>query len=255
MANILLLDESDVASKALQAILARGNHVCYFAAKPEDAWRMLREGVVFDVVFQEIKLAGNGGGLHFLQRLREDWFWKILPVIVYTSDTDSRSVKKALSLKVQNYLIKPYDQQLVFGEITRAMLNPWRNLHFEEEKSFCRLTNLSEEDLTKMRRQVMVGFDQAAQAFPAWAESRDNNEALGRLNALASEAEAAGVWAGVDYIRDLYAQAAVNNWSGFKQAGEYLDFASRLVFCHLNPTYVPESMRHEAVAAVPPSSS
>lgn len=245
MANILLLDESDVAARAMQGILARGNHACFIARKPDEAWQMLREGVVFDVVFQEAKVAGNGG-MQFLQRLRDDWFWKILPVVVYTSDSDSRSVKKALALKVQNYLIKPYNEQSVYAEIAKATLNPWRNLHFEEARSFCALMGISAEDLTKMRREVMVGFDQAAQSFPAWAEQRQNEEVFSRINALASDAEAAGVWAGVDYLRDLLAQAAVGNWASFLSSAEYLDYASRLIFCQLNPSYAPDCMRTEA---------
>lgn len=246
MANILLLDESDVAGRAMQGILARGNHACFIATKPEDAWKMLRDGVVFDVVFQEVRVGGNAGGLQFLQRLRDDWFWKILPVVIYTADSDSRSVKKALALKVQNYLIKPYNEQSVYAEIAKAMLNPWRNLHFEEAKSFCALMGLAADDLTKMRREVMVGFDQAAQTFPAWAETRQNEEVFTRINALASDAEAAGIWAGVDYLRDLHAQAAVGNWYAFLNSADFLDYASRLIFCQLNPSYAPDCMRSEA---------
>ena len=61
MANILLLDESDVAGRAMQGILARGNHGCFVATEPEQAWKMLREGVVFDLLFVELKLADSSG--------------------------------------------------------------------------------------------------------------------------------------------------------------------------------------------------
>lgn len=245
MANILLLDDNEVAGRAMQGLLARANHTCHVATRPNEAWRMLRDGVVFDLVFLDLKLEG-GAGLSFLQRLREDCFFKILPVVVYTYETEGRHVKRALSLGVQNYLIKPFNDQLIYAEIGKAGKNPWRNLHFEEAKSFCALMGYKPEVLTKMRREVMLAFDSAARTFPDWANERQNEEVFARTSALINDAEAAGVWAGVDYLRDLQEHATVGRWSVFLNCAEYLDFASRLIFCQLNPSYVPESLRSAA---------
>jgi DNA-binding response OmpR family regulator/HD-like signal output (HDOD) protein len=244
MANILLLDESEVAGRAMQGILARGNHACFTAHKAEDAWRMLREGVVFDVVFLELER--NGSGAQFLSRLRDDWFWKILPVVVYTAVSEPKQVKRALALNIQNFLIKPYNGELIYAEIEKALRNPWRNLHFEEAKSFCTLMNLSADDLARMRREVMTGFDKAAQTFPEWAKNRQNEEVFAQITALATDAESAGIWGGVDYLRHLQEQAVMGNWSEFASCAEYLDFASRLIFCQLNPSFTPDSMHTEA---------
>lgn len=226
----------------MEGILARGHHACFVATTPDEAWRRLREGVVFDVVFLELRVAG-AGGLAFLQKLRSDWFWKILPVVVYTSDSDSRQVKRALAMSVQNYLIKPFNDQLIYTEIAKATRNPWRDLHFEEAKSFCALMGLGQETLRAMRRDVMLAFDQAAKTFPAWANERKNEEVFEAINTLVSAAESAGIWAGVDYLRDLQEAAATGNWSAFASAAEYLEFASRLTFCQLNPSYMPDCMR------------
>lgn len=229
----------------MHGILARGNHTCFVAKEPAAAWRMLREGVVFDLVFIELRLA-EGSGLAFLQRLRDDWFWKILPVVVYTAERGSTQVKRALGLNVQNYLIKPYDDELIYAEIAKALRHPWRNRHFEEMASFCALMALTPENLAQMRREVMVEFDQAAQTFPAWAEKRQNQEVFERIAALAAHAESAGIWGGVDFLRHLQEQAALGNWSVFASCHESLEFASRLIFCQLNPSYAPDCMRSEA---------
>lgn len=242
MANILLLDDSDVAGRALRGILGKAGHRCIVAPDPDEAWRLLREGVVLDMVFVELRVA-NDTGMSFLQRVREDPFWKSLPLVVYTIDTEAKQVRKALSLKVQNYLVKPYNDQVIYAEIAKAMMNPWRNLHFEEPKSFCAQMGITPDQLGKMRRQLMLAFDEAVNTFPLWAQARDNNEVFARLDALANDAEAAGVWAGVDYLRDLRAQAELGNWAVFKNSPEYLDYASRLIFCQLNPSYVPEVLK------------
>lgn len=242
MANILLLDDSDVAGRAMRGILGKAGHRCIAATEPDEAWRLLREGVVLDIVFVELRVAQDTG-MSFIQRVREDPFWKGLPLVVYTIDTEAKQVRKALGLKVQNYLVKPYNDQVIYAEIAKAMVNPWRNLHFEEPKSFCAQMGITVEALGKMRRQLMLAFDEAVNTFPLWAQARENNEVFARLDALANDAEAAGVWAGVDYLRELRAQAELGNWSVFKSSPEYLDYASRLIFCQLNPSYVPEVLK------------
>lgn len=244
MAYILLLDESDVAARAMQGILARGNHTCVVASKTDEAWRMLRQGVIIDLVFIEPKLV-NQEGLAFLQRVRDDWFWKSLPVVVYTNDTDAKQVRRALSLRVQNYLIKPYSDQLVLAEVAKAQLNPWRNLHFEEPRSFCAQLGLTPHTLAKMREQIMSSYHEAAKVFPMWAEERDNTEVFARLNALSADSEAAGVWACIDLINYLRGQAELDNWQSFKGCGEAFDYAGRLIYAQLNPAHVPEVLLSE----------
>src|ERR1044071_9152606 len=95
MANILLLDDSSVAGCAMKGILARGKHHCHVASDATAAWRILREGAVFDLVFLEPKL-GSSDGIAFLQRMREDWLLRYVPVVVYTSETAKFQVKRVL---------------------------------------------------------------------------------------------------------------------------------------------------------------
>jgi HD-like signal output (HDOD) protein len=163
-------------------------------------------------------------------------------VVVYTYEADAKQVRKALGLKVQNYLIKPFNDQPIYDEIAKAERNPWRNLYFEDAKSFCSLMNLTAEQLQTMRREVMVAYDEAAQRFPAWAENRQNEEVFAQINSLVANAEAAGVWAGVDFLRDLLEQATIGNWSAFHTCSDNLSFASKLIFCQLNPSYSPDCM-------------
>lgn len=243
MANILLIDDSDVAGLAFGGIVARGHHRCHVVSSVEEAWRILREAVVFDLVVLELKVPDAMG---FLQRVREDWFWKVLPVIVYTRDTDAKQVRKALGLKVQNYLIKPYADEAIFAELAKVQANPWRNLHFEEPRSFCAQLGMTSETLAKMRRDVMAAFQTAAQNWPEWADRRENEDVFAQINALTSDAESAGVWAGVDYLRYLLAEARRANWTAFRTCGEYLEYASRLVFSQLNPAFLPDCLRTPA---------
>ncbi|HQF38758.1 MAG TPA: response regulator, partial [Opitutaceae bacterium] len=135
MANVLLLDANEVAGRAMQGILARGHHHCLVATDGAEAWKNLHERVNVDLVFLELELKGEKG-TGFLQQLRNDCFLKQLPVVVYTTVGDHATVRNVLQLKVQNYLIKPYNDEHILREVSKATANPWRALQFEEEKSF-----------------------------------------------------------------------------------------------------------------------
>lgn len=248
MANILLLDDNEVAGRAMRGLLTRGQHACIVATTADEAWNLLRESVVIDLVFLELKLPNNAGML-FLQRVRDDCFWQKLPIVVYTTAADAIMVRKALGLKAQNYLIKPYNEALIYAEIAKSTANPWRNLHFEEVKSFCAQLGLSPVGLAKMRRDLMTRLDENAEIFPGWTTNRENATVFEQIDAISADAEAAGVWGVVEYMRELRTHAEAANWSAFKTSADSLTYASRLIFCQLNPSYVPDCLRSDEALA------
>jgi CheY-like chemotaxis protein/HD-like signal output (HDOD) protein len=234
MANVLILDDNDVAGRALHGILARGSHTCEVWKDPAQAWRRLRATVGFDLVIAEVRL-GQGNGLAFVQRLRADWFFRTLPVVIYTSENDPRQIRRALALNVQNYLLKPYDERAVQTEIARAAGRCWRAAHFEEARGWSERTGTPVAELAGRRRAVLQAFTAAAKTFPRWAEERQPREALAEIDALAEAAEAAGLLAAVDGLRHLRAQAEAEKWTVFETCGEPLDYASRLIGWQLDP--------------------
>ena len=242
MANILLLDESDVAGQAMQGILARGHHGLLLAKTAEEAFRRLREAVVIDLVFIELNLPQHAG-FSFLQRLRGNCFLKNIPVAIYSSTGGADQVRKALALKIQGYLIKPYSDTAIRDEIAKATANPWRNLHFEEARSFCAQMGLKPDGLAKLRRDLMGRLDESAKTFPTWTAARTNATVFEQLELLSDEATAAGVWGVVDYLGHLREQAVTANWPAFHASAEALEYASRLIFHQLNPSYLPDCLR------------
>lgn len=234
MANVLHLDDNDVAGRALHGILARGNHSCTRVKDPVQAWRELRTSLRFDVVVTELRL-GQGNGLAFVQRLRDDWFFRALPVIVYTSENDPRQIQRALALNVQNYLLKPYDDHAVQAEMARALARCWRSAHFEAAKSWSARTGSPVGELRVRRRAVMEAFANAAKRFPRWADERQPREVFADIDTLVESAEAAGIFAAVDGLHHLRAQAEEEKWTAFESCGEPLEFASRLVNWQLDP--------------------
>lgn len=239
MANVLLVDPNVIARKALKGILARGNHRFFAAATAREAWDFIQRNVKVDLVFVELKLEGDDG-LTLIERLHRDALLKLLPVVIYTATTSREVVNRAMALKVQNFLVKPYHDECIFAEITKGLSNPWRLQHFEEQNSFCRMMGLTPPELHRMLDQLRTAVATTGTAMAAAVRPRDSQGLLRQLVELSSHAETAGAWGLVECIAQLRAKAENAAWPEFNAGMAELDFASRMIFYHLNPDLLPE---------------
>jgi len=238
MANILLLDPNETARRAMQGILARGNHRFAKVETAQEAWDFVNRSVRVDLIFVELDLKG-GSGITFVERMKRDCLLKLLPVVIYTAKGDRDTVKRGLELRVQNFLIKPYHDDVIFAEIAKATSNPWRGRHFEEEKSFCKMMGYTSEMLEKMLGALRNTLELAPTSLRKWAELKAARPAAEELAALSAQAEAAGAWGAVDCLKNLDDCAKADNWSDFADQLETLAFAARLIFHQINPTLIP----------------
>ena len=234
MATILLLDSNEVAAKAMQGILAHGRHRGIVATTITDAWKALHERVKLDLVIMEIALKGENG-MTFLTRLRNDCFLKAVPVVVYTTVSDQAQARRAIAFQVQNYLIKPYTDEYIFREITKACANPWRNLQFEEEKSFCAQMGCSPDELRSKREDLMESLDKEKAFFATCASSATPLEVQTQINAVSERAELCGVWGVVDYMKQLKEKTERSEFGTFDCCDEDLTYAKKLISFQLNP--------------------
>ena len=86
MANILLVDPDENAFLALKGFLARDEHRSASVSSAQKAMDFLRENVLVDLIFVELKLEASTG-LAFLKTLRNDYFFRDVPVVFYASKT------------------------------------------------------------------------------------------------------------------------------------------------------------------------
>jgi CheY-like chemotaxis protein len=250
MANVLLVDPSEVAKKAMQGILARGGHRLAAVSGEPAAWSFLQQAIKVDLIFLELKLE-EGGGLSLVQRLKADNFLKLLPIVVYASHSERDSVKRALELGVQNFLVKPYHDTDIFAEIKKATTNPWRQRHFEEETSFCKLMGLTPAGLHKMLNELRTSLQLALPALRHHHEQKAAKPAIDQLKALAEDAETAGAWGIVECLNNLITSLESQAWDEFALTLEQVAFADQLIAQHLNPNHVPAEFltSHELNAA------
>lgn len=234
MARILLVDPSETARRAMRGILARGDHRFVAVDTPAAAWTFLRHNPGTDLLFTGLQLEGAGHGLALIQKLRADPCLQHLPVVVYTGHSDRASVKTAIDLRVQNFLVKPYHDDDLFAEIDKAVANPWRDRFFEEEKSFCKMMRLTSEQLHGMLADLHRDLGLAHEPLHKAAELTDAREAGGLLMPLQRQAEAAGAWAVVEALTALSDRASEEKWAAWPAALDALDYATRLLASRLD---------------------
>lgn len=223
----------------MRGILARAKHRFVAVDTALEAWEFIRRNIKVDLVLVELKLKGDNG-LTLIQRLKSDCCLNLLPVVVYTGYGDKDSVKKTLALHVQNCLIKPYHDDAIYTEIAKAAVNPWRQQHFEEEKTFCQMMGFTVVALRQMLDSLRTAMEVAKPQFKKWAEIQAAQPALDELASLSAKAEEVGAWGAVACLKELNEKALAGSWSDFDQSLELLDFAGKLIFRHLNPTLTPE---------------
>jgi CheY-like chemotaxis protein/HD-like signal output (HDOD) protein len=229
----------------MKGILARGGHRLVAVDDPGQAWEFLQREVKVDIVFTELTLKGSGG-MEFIQRLRQDCLLKIVPVVIYTAKIDRAAVRKGVDLQVQNFLVKPYVAESILTEINKALLDPWRQRHFDEEKSFCVMAGLTPAALHRMLEEIRTALGGAKDFLARCAGINDAGAAATRLDELSSLAEAAGAWGVVESLGKLRDQAIHQDWEHFLAGLGGFEFLSRLIFVQLNPAFLPDALLTDA---------
>lgn len=230
----------------MQGILARGGHRFAAVASIADAFALIRRNVRVDLVFSELKLSGDGG-MAFVRQLKADRLLKTLPITIYTEHADRDSVKRAIDLHVQNFLIKPYHDDDIFKEIEKAQVNPWRATHFEEEKSFCRLIGLTPDELHRQLGELRDALPLARAEFERGASLTDHKIVATAIIPLREQAETVGAWCVVEALTQLGEHSSAGSWSAVGADLAQLDFAGELIAHWLDPQRLaPDFMAAEA---------
>lgn len=248
MANVLLLDDNELAGRALRGILGRSRNRCVVATDPEAAYQLLSRVVVIDLVVVEVRLKGADGAA-FLTRVRNDPVFKGLPLVVYTAVQDHGQAAKLRALGLQDYHIKPYEEDVIHAELARAKQVAWRDGHFEEDKSFCAQLGLKPEGLRQAREGLGMELKRLVVQLEAGLKdpSCRISSGGGRIGGLIDAALGAGFPSLVDKLSELESLVQRGETGGGMERA-IADFGvfGRLLDARLHPDQVPDELVTEA---------
>lgn len=130
--KFLIIDDFPTVRKFLKLNLMKlGYNTVDFAEDGNIAFQKLQEGhaqkVPYQFVISDLNMPGISG-LELLKKCREDARFKDLPFLMLTAERAQDKVKEAIQLKVNDYLVKPFDEMTlkkkIEGIYTRIQATP-----------------------------------------------------------------------------------------------------------------------------------
>ncbi len=241
MANVLLVDPDEVARMAMGGIVTRAGHRFAAVGSVTEAWKFIRRNVKVDIVFLELKLKGENG-LTLVQDLKADSLLRKVPLVVYTAHPERDSVKKVLELRVQNFLVKPYREEIVYAEISKSRSEPWLEHYFEAGNPEWEPERLNAM-LEKLGSALAEG--QASLAKRKAQEGQSQKPIVDWLKRLSTVADKTGAEGVVYCLDELVVKASAGKWPTGDENNDPLGLASRLIENYLDPDRVPEDFMTE----------
>ena len=250
MANILLVDPDEIAFLALKGFLAGDEHRTASVSSSQKAMEFLRENVLVDLIIVELKLEASTG-LAFLKTLRNDYFFRDVPVVFYAAKTTHEEIQEAYTMVVQSFYRKPYVQVSILDEVAKVEGKQWYWSFFESDDVFFRRTGLSLDQLAEVLEELIPIIQSASQSYKELADKflkksdlTDEIMEAEKKNLFLQISELRGDFTGLGIpnlekcLNFLITCALESRWDEFKNAAEALGhyavlFSYRADICKL----------------------
>lgn len=116
----MIVDDDAITRGLLRQIVSQEQDVDIVEAEDGmDAWSLLNSGVDADLCLLDVMMP-RMDGIELLRRLRQDERFKRLKVIICSVVRDGESIKAAISLDVEGYILKPFTRETVREVFHRA---------------------------------------------------------------------------------------------------------------------------------------
>lgn len=228
MANVLLLDDDPTAQEKVRGILEHLNHDFWAFNDECSAWEFLQHFTAIDLVILEVKLT-SGVQIGLLRKLRRHFFYKTLPVVVYTKLADRDIVRSTIELGIQNYLLKPYSEKHIHDEVVRALATRWQENYIEQPKVVCTRLGITQAEyqtqLMALEDTVSVGGEKLQQIAI--------NHSMSQCQALVNELTHLGQKTGCsvlnDIALDIHRAARASQWERLSKWGSDFSVLSKMI--------------------------
>ena len=122
MSNILIVEDSSIQAEMLRRILIDAGYQVRVGRDGEEGYQLARSEVP-DLVISDVTMP-RVDGFELCTLLRNDEHLKSVPIILLTVMGDVQDVIKGLNAGADNYLTKPYDEQILLGRVAETLKSP-----------------------------------------------------------------------------------------------------------------------------------
>jgi CheY-like chemotaxis protein len=145
-------------------------------------------------------------GIELLRKVRNKGGLGDMPFVLVTSSSDLGTVKQAMTLGIDHYIVKPFDAEATEKSIGRTITNAWNNNAEAPESTLKRLRIANERlalylgSLTTQVKQLHDDVDDLPSAGALWA----------RLDTVKTGCLTLGLWHGARIARRIREESALN---------------------------------------------
>jgi response regulator RpfG family c-di-GMP phosphodiesterase len=167
----LIVDDDLALRTILSVMLTQSAFVCRTAASGEEALRLL-ENQPTDVVISDLRMPGISG-MDLLVEVRQRY--QHLAFLMVTGEDETRVGVRAMQLGADDYLLKPFDADVVLGSLHRALQK--KKLEREVQEYRLRLEEMVSERTQQLRtalQQTERSYEDTLEALGAAIDLRDS---------------------------------------------------------------------------------
>lgn len=118
--SILLVEDEPDTADLVKLIMEQEGYQVIHAADGQDALEKVASIPLPSLVLLDIQLP-HVDGIAVLETIRAIPDWRDVPVVLMTAVVDPLCIRQAVSLKVQEYLIKPFKRDTLVRYVERAL--------------------------------------------------------------------------------------------------------------------------------------
>ena len=122
---ILVVEDEPDTADLVKLILQENGYEVVHAADGEDALNKIASMPPPSLVLLDIQLP-HVDGVTILETIRAASDWQDVPVVLLTAVVDPSCIRRAVSIKVQDYILKPFKRDSLLRCIERALIPPAR---------------------------------------------------------------------------------------------------------------------------------
>lgn len=201
--KILIAEDDDVSRMLLRGFLQAPpeSHTVIEATSGHEAWSAIQANEDIDLCIFDVMMP-DMSGLDLLTRVRQTPSRANLPVVLCTALNDRVTVARAVSLKVTQYLVKPFTRAKVIDRINKAVQQSGDQLN-EPVAAVCARLQITPEVYRML-------FDSISKSTTTWlAESRklERWASVSSLGIRANALKGAALNLGLSALAALFAQA------------------------------------------------
>lgn len=204
--KVLLVDDDVVSRMALVDLASRFEGVEVVEARDGlQAWELLLGGMTPAACLSDFHMP-RLNGIELLRKVRAHPGLADLPFVLVTSASDVGTVRQAMGLGVEHYLVKPFDAETAAQAVGRVIGHAWVNAAEPPEATLARL------DIPHARLMLYLGsLARQVRALQEEMPALPSPGALWqRLDAVNTGCLTLGLWHGARIARRIREESALH---------------------------------------------